>query len=152
MVEAHFIGELGQIRYVRWTRDPDGGTRFLTFWTDRRFSIDGLIPPRGVDVDGGDLAGLPRPSGMTRVLAMEEAGRPYRTRVYEGAGEVPGVAAMLRVAMRQRGFVEDRAYAQHTAESVALRFDRKGRTVVVGVDAAGPGLVDVAFIDAGGAP
>ena len=82
-VRNHRLGELGQIRYVRWTRDPDGGTRFLTFWTDRRFSIDGLIPPRGVDVDGGDLAGLPRPSGMTRVLAMEEAGRPYRTRLCE---------------------------------------------------------------------
>src|SRR5262249_26025698 len=103
-VRTHTLGDFGQIRFVRWLREPGGGTRFLTLWTDHRFSLDGLIPPRGKDVDGGDVPGVPRPAGMTRVLAIEESGKPYLLRVYEGRGTAKQVAAELSLALQQRGW------------------------------------------------
>jgi hypothetical protein len=153
---THSLGELGQMRFVRWTREADGGTRFLTAWTDKRFSLDRLLPPPGTDVGGGDLPDVARPAGMTRVLALEEAGRPYHTRVYEGAGSVSGVAAELAAAMRQRGWVGDDSYERAAPDTSAgagagtqLRFGRDGRSVVYAVDETERGLIDVAVVESG---
>jgi hypothetical protein len=149
-VRSHRLGELGQVRFVRWTRDADGGTRFLTMWTDRGFSLDGLIPPRGVDVAGGDLADAVRPPGMTRVLAMEEVGKPYRMRVYEGRGLASQVATLVAAGMRQRGWREDASYRRQEGTSVGLRFERDQRSVVYDVDESEKGLIDVAVIECRG--
>jgi hypothetical protein len=143
------IGELGQIRFVRWQREAGGETRFLRLWSDQHFSLDGMMPPRGVDVAGGDLPGVVRPPGMTRVLAIEEEGKPYRTRVYEGLGVVPQVAASVALGMQQRGWLADRSYGQSDDHKASLRFDREGRSVIFAIDESEHGLVEVAIIERG---
>jgi hypothetical protein len=153
-VRTRRLGELGQMRLVRWSREPDGGTRFLTAWTDKRFALDRLMPPPGTDVEGGDLPDVARPAGMRRVLALEEAGRPYHTRVYEGSGGISSVAAELTAVMRARGWSGDDAAAARTSAgdddgSVQLRFSRDGRTVRYSIAESKPGLIDVAVVESG---
>jgi hypothetical protein len=151
-VRTHRLGELGQMRFVRWTRQADGGTRFLTAWTDKRFSLDRLLPPPGTDVEGGDLPGVARPTGMRRVLALEEVGRPYHTRVYEGAGGVSSVAAELTAAMRARGWSGDDESAAATrpgTDGVHLRFSRDGHIARYAIDETKRGLIDVAVVESG---
>lgn len=149
-VKTRRLGELGQVRFVKWTKEPDGGTRFLTMWTDNRFSVDKLVPPHGVDVEGGDVVGVPRIPGMTRVLAMEEKGKPWATRVYEGQGTVSLVASEMAAAMVGEGWIENAAFAKATPTSVQMRFDHSDRTVIIAIDQSDKGLVDLAVVAKGG--
>jgi hypothetical protein len=144
------VGDMGQVRFVKWTKDAHGGARFFTMWTDSRFSLDKLIPPHGVDVDGGDLADVPRVPGMTRVLAMDEKGKPWTTRVYEGPGSVSNIAMQLAYSMEQRGWIENKLFAKSSPNSVSMRFDYGARTVVFALDESARGMVDLAVIGKGG--
>ncbi len=149
-VKTRRIGELGQVRFVKWTKEPGGGTRFLTMWTDDHFSVDKLVPPHGVDVEGSDLSGVPRIPGMTRVLAMEEKGKPWATRVYEGQGTVSLVASEMAAAMVSSGWTENRAFAKSSPTSVTMRFDYGERTALIAIDQSDKGLVDLAVVAKGG--
>jgi hypothetical protein len=149
-VHSHRIGDIGQIRYVQWHKEPGGGTRFLTMWTDQRFSLDKLMPPHGVDVDGGDVPNVPRLPGLQRVLALDEKGKPWSTRVYEGPGSVGSVATQLAFAMKQHDWVEDPRYAKSTNDSCTMRFDQGARTVILSIDQVDNMKVDLAVIAKGG--
>ena len=149
-LHSHRIGDIGQVRFVQWHKEPGGGTRFLTLWTDTRFSLDKLMPPRGVDVDGGDIPNVPRMPGLQRVLALDEKGKPWSTRVYEGPGSVGSIATQLAFAMKQHDWVEDPRFAKSSNDSVTMRFDQGARTVILSIDQVDNSKVDLAVIAKGG--
>jgi hypothetical protein len=131
-VDTHDLGELGQLRFVRWQRDATGGTRFFTVWSDARFSLDAVLPPPGRDAGGGDLAGIPRPPGALRVLAVEERGVPYRLRMYRGGGGVDGVRRFYAGELGARGWRSDEQLG-HDGGGRGARFTRAGAALVVDI-------------------
>src|SRR5262249_45341259 len=105
------LGALGQLRFVYYRRAPGGGTHYFSVWTDDGFDLERLMPAPGRDVEGGDLAGVPRLPRAVRVLAVGERGRPERLRVYRGPGSVAGACRFYRDRMRAGGWVEDPDFA-----------------------------------------
>jgi hypothetical protein len=106
------LGALGQLQMVLYQRSADGGTSYVDLWTPAGLSIDKLVPREG-DVAGGDLDGVPRPSGARRVLAVGESGRRERLRAYRVAGaSLVAVRDFYVGELRARGWSADERFAR----------------------------------------
>jgi len=132
------LGALGQLQAVWYERRPDGGTRYLNLWG--ALSLDKLLPPDGGDVAGGELDGVPRPTGGVRVLSAGERGAMGRVVAYR----VPGASAVavrgdFLDELHARGWQSDDAFARFAAlhERSGARLVRRGREIFVDVGRAG---------------
>ena len=128
------VGALGQLQAVWYERRGDGGTRYLNLWGG--LSLDKLLPPDGGDVAGGELDGVPRPSGGVRVLSAGERGASGRVVAYR----VPGASAVavrgdFLDELHARGWQTDDAFARFAAahERAGERLVRRGREIFVDV-------------------
>ena len=106
------VGALGQLQLVLYERGVDGGASYLDLWTRDGLAIDKLVPLDG-DVAGGDLEGVPRPSGARRTLAVGELGRGERLRGYRVAGtSLVALRDFYLGGLRARGWAIDEAFAR----------------------------------------
>jgi hypothetical protein len=128
------LGDLARLRYVWYEKNDAGGTRFLTVWSDDKFSLSHLMPAGRVDADGSDIEGVPRYPGSVRVLSAEERGMSQRLAVYDGAGSPGNAELFYRARMETLGWMCDESFAKmaQSKGKTALRFDNKaGHEVIV---------------------
>jgi hypothetical protein len=128
------IGEVGHLRYLYFEKLPNGGTRFLTIWTDDQFDLTKFLPNSEADAPGRDIVDVPRYPGTVRVLAADERNRAAQMAVYTGNGS-PEMAAMFYDArMRTLGWQADPHFTS-AASGAGLRSRRylnaKGHEVIV---------------------
>lgn len=129
------IGEVGHLRYLYYERTSDGGTRYLTIWTDDTFDLGKLLPDEASgDVPGRDIDGVPRYPGTVRVLSSDERGRSGQLAVFTGGGSPELAQAFYDARMRTLGWQADPHYSVAAADQ-GLRSTRwmnaQGREVVV---------------------
>jgi hypothetical protein len=133
LVATGDLGELARLRYCYTERDEQGGTRFLTVWTDERFNLHQLLPPAGgQDAPGFDLDGVPRYPGSVRTLSMDESGVTQRMSVYESLVGSPEAASLFyRGHMKTLGWTEETTFSDLAANEskVGLHFLRDGHEV-----------------------
>jgi hypothetical protein len=127
-VKTGNLGEVGRLRYVWYEKTADGGTRFLTVWTDERFNLTHLMPLERRDADGKDIDGVPRYPGTVRVLSAEERGMPERLAVYDGPGSPEAAQLFYQARMQTLGWSSDESFRKVSAEQghTALRFENAG--------------------------
>jgi hypothetical protein len=128
------LGSIARLRYVYWEKRGEGGTRFLTVWTDEKFKISDLVPGERRDAPGSDLEGVPRFPGTVRVLSAAEQGMPQQMAVYDGAGSPATAELFYRARMKQAGWSEDTTFtaiAQKHGRRASRWTNAKGREVVL---------------------
>jgi hypothetical protein len=134
------LGSIAKLRYVYYARTGDGGTRFLTVWTDEKFQLAHLMPAGNQDAEGSDVEGVPRYPGSVRVLSAEERGMPQRLAVYDGPGSAETATMFYKARMKTLGWMEDETF-QRLAEKEgrqALKFgNQAGHEVVIDLDGNG---------------
>jgi hypothetical protein len=107
------IAQVGALRYLYYERSADGGTRFLTVWSDERFDLAQLVPGRDGDAPGRDIANVPRYPGTARVLSADERGAAGQLALYVGGGAAPELAqAFYRARMPTLGWRLDPRFEQ----------------------------------------
>jgi hypothetical protein len=110
---ANGLPEGGALRYLYYERTSDGGTRFLTVWSDDRFALSQLIPSRiGDDAPGRDLRDVPRYPGTRRVLSADERGTPSQLAVYAGGGSPELADAFYQARLQTLGWRLDPRFAE----------------------------------------
>jgi hypothetical protein len=128
------IGEVGHLRYLYFEKLPNGGTRFLTIWTDDTFDLTKFLPSGQEDAPGRDITDVPRYPGTIRVLAADERSRPGQMAVYTGSGSPELAAAFYDARMRTLGWQADPHFTT-AAKDQGLRSRRymnaKGHEVVL---------------------
>ena len=128
------IGEVGHLRYMYFERTGNGGTRYLTVWTDDQFDLTKFLPSGSDDAPGSDIEGVPRFPGTVRVLSADERGRAAQMVVYNGQG-TPETAEMFYDArMQTLGWKSDPGFTRTALEQGmhSMRFmNAKGHEVVV---------------------
>jgi len=133
------LGQIGRLRYVYFEKTGEGGTRFLTVWSDETFTLDQLMPKEKRDAPGADLPGVPRFPGTIRILSAEERGMPQRLAVYEGVGSPETATLFYRARMDTLGWAEDHEFTRVAEKQGrhALKFDNAaGREVVLDLSSA----------------
>jgi hypothetical protein len=128
------IGEVGHLRYLYFEKLANGGTRYLTVWTDDQFDLTKFLPSGSDDAPGRDIEGVPRYPGAVRVLAADERGRAAQMAVYNGQGSTEGGTMFYQARMRTLGWEEDPRFSRVAREQGlhSLRFmNQKGHEVVV---------------------
>lgn len=132
--QTNNVGDIGRLRYVYWERTPEGGTRFLTVWTDDRFSLDRLMPRDRKDAEGTDLDNVPRYPGTQRILSADELGQAQKVVVYAGPGSPQAAEVFYSARMPQHGWKHDPTFRKVADQqgSRAMRFENgKGQEVVL---------------------
>lgn len=128
------LGSIARLRYVYYTKTGNGGTRFLTVWTDEKFKLDDLMPAENRDAEGFDIEGVPRYPGTIRVLSAAEQGMPQRIVVYDGPGSPETAEMFYRARMHTLGWMEDQTFSSLAAKQGkhSLKFgNAKGHEVVL---------------------
>jgi hypothetical protein len=128
------LGSIARLRYVYWEKRGEGGTRFLTVWTDEKFKISDLVPGARTDAPGSDIDGVPRFPGTVRVLSAAEQGMPQQMAVYDGTGSPATAELFYRSRMRQGGWSEDTTFAtiaQKHGRRASRWTNAKGHEVVL---------------------
>ena len=128
------IGEVGHLRYLYFEKLANGGTRYLTVWTDDKFDLTKFLPSGSDDAPGRDIEGVPRYPGAVRVLAADERGRAAQMAVYNGQGSTEGGKMFYQARMRTLGWQEDPWFGKYAREQSlnSMRFmNAKGHEVVV---------------------
>ena len=128
------LGALGQLQAVVYERRADGGTRYLNLWG--ALTLDKLLPAGGGDVGGGDLDGVPRPDGATRVLVAGEHGASGRVVAYRVAdASAVAVRGAFLDELHARGWKSDEGFARFAASRgrSGERLARRGRELFVDV-------------------
>lgn len=144
------VGALGKLQMVMFERSADGGTRYLDMWTKDGLSLDALVPADG-DVEGDDLADVPRPVESRRTFAIGEAGRSERLRGYRMKGaSLVAVRDFYDGAMPGNGWRRDEAFGRFAAARGrnAMRFERRGRELYLDFSRDGDD-VDVVAMELG---
>lgn len=144
------LGDIGRLRYCYTERSGNGGTRFLTIWTEEKFNLNQLIAANDrSDAPGRDLDGVPRYPGTRRILSGAEAGMPQGLAVYEGAGSAETAMMFYRARMKTLGWGEEPNFTGAAAEKgkQALHFARQGHEVFLAFSdhETGPGVSIVAM-------
>jgi hypothetical protein len=132
-VKSGDLSDLAKMRYVYYEANGQGGTRFLTVWTDEHLLLDKLMPADG-DAPGADLPDVPRYPGTVRVLSAEEHGMPQRVVVYDGPGSPETAELFYRGRMPTLGWSADESFSRLAKKQgkTSLRFDnKKGHEVVL---------------------
>jgi hypothetical protein len=101
------MGEVGRLRYVYWERSGNGGTRFLTVWTDDKLDLAKLLPASDGDVPGRDVPNVPRYPGTRRILAADERGAFGAMAVYAGSGSPELALAFYTARLNTLGWQLD---------------------------------------------
>jgi len=128
------LGKIARLRYVYYEKTGNGGTRFLTVWTDESFKLSQVMPKERKDAEGADLPNVPRFPGTVRVLSAEERGMPQRMAVYDGPGSPETAMMFYRARMHSLGWMEDETFAKLAERQGkhSLKFgSRDGHEVVV---------------------
>ncbi len=128
------IGEVGHLRYMYFEKTANGGTRYLTVWTDDQFDLTKFLPSGEDDAPGRDIDGVPRYPGSVRVLAADERGRVAQMAVYNGQGSPETAAMFYDARMRTMGWAADPRFADYAAEKGmhSMRYQNaKGHEVIV---------------------
>jgi hypothetical protein len=128
------IGEVGSLRYVYWERTGDGGTRFLTVWTDEKMDLTRLLPAGDGDVPGRDVANVPRYPGTQRILAADERGAFGAMAVYRGTGSPDLALAFYTARLRTLGWQLDPRFsdiASRQGNRTLRAVSRDGHEVMV---------------------
>jgi hypothetical protein len=144
------VGALGKLQMVMFERGSDGGTRYLDMWLKDGLSLDALVPADG-DVDGDDLADVPRPAEARRTFAIAEVGRGEKLRAYRvRAASLVAVRDFYEGAMPGNGWRRDEAFARFAAARGrnAMRFERRGRELYLDFSREGDD-VDVVAMELG---
>lgn len=142
------LGEIARLRYVWWEKTGQGGTRFLTVWTDDSFDLGKLMPTERRDADGFDLEDVPRFPGTVRVLSAEERGMPQRVVVYDGPGSAETAQLFYRARLRTLGWDEDATHAkllERQGKHGGKWGNRKGHEVVLDLSSSPQGVTVVAI-------
>jgi hypothetical protein len=144
------LGSIGRLRYVWVEKNGQGGTRFLTVWTDESFDLEKLMPQGRKDADGADLEDVPRFPGTVRVLSAEERGMPQRLAVYDGPGSPETAELFYKARMSTLGWEEDTTFGDLAKRQGkrSLKFgNKKGHEVVLDLSDAsgGTGVTVVAM-------
>ncbi len=131
--ETSNVGDIGRFRYVFWEKTGEGGTRFLTVWTDDEFKLDKLMPRNRQDAEGSDLQNVPRYPGLQRVLSAEEQGQPQKIVVYAGPGSPQAAEVFYSARMPQLGWRHDPTFRKvaDRQNSKAMRFENDRNQEVV---------------------
>jgi hypothetical protein len=101
------MGVVGALRYVYWERTGDGGTRFLTVWTDDKLDLMRLLPAADGDAPGRDVPNVPRYPGTQRILSADERGAFGAMAVYRGGGSPDLALAFYTARLRTLGWQLD---------------------------------------------
>jgi hypothetical protein len=128
------IGEVGHLRYLYYERTGNGGTRYLTVWTDDRFDLTKFLPTGGDDAPGRDIDDVPRYPGSVRVLSADERGRLGQMAVYNGTGSPETAAMFYEARMRTLGWAPDPRFTQYASNNGmhSLRFaNQKGHEIII---------------------
>ena len=128
------IGEVGHLRYLYFERTANGGTRYLTVWTDDQFDLTKFLPSGSEDAPGSDIDGVPRYPGSVRVLAADERGRVAQMAVYNGTGSPETAAMFYDARMRTLGWQQDPRFGSYAKDQGmhSMRFQNaKGHEVIV---------------------
>jgi hypothetical protein len=141
------IGEVGHLRYMYFERTGEGGTRYITIWTDDQFDLTQFLPQGGQDdAPGKDIDDVPRYPGTIRVLSADERGRAAQMAVYNGTGSPETAAMFYQGRMKTMGWAQDPRFTQYASQQGmhSLRFmNAKGHEVVIDLtsdDRRGQGL------------
>jgi hypothetical protein len=129
------VAQVGALRYLYYERAADGGTRFLTVWSDEHFELAKLLPGADGDAPGRDLDQVPRYPGSARILAADERGAAGQLAVYASEGGSPELAeAFYRARMPALGWRLDPRFEEvaHAQGRRALRcLSGDGHEVVI---------------------
>jgi hypothetical protein len=128
------VGQGGSLRYLYYERTGDGGTRFLTVWTDERFDLQQLLPRADGDAPGRDVANVPRYPGTARVLSADERGVGGQLAVYVGGGSPELAEAFYRARLETLGWSLDPRFAdvaRRSGRRTLRALSRDGHEVVV---------------------
>jgi len=102
------LRDIGELRYVlarRVASDPREKTFLLAIWADSSFYVRQMLPLDGADAEGRDPVGVPRPSGLQRVLSAWEAQTPSSVYVYKmPATSAAEVASYYRRELPRNGW------------------------------------------------
>lgn len=133
--ETNNLGDIGRLRYVYWERTREGGTRFLTVWTDDHFNLDKLMPRGQQDAEGVDIDNVPRFPGTRRIMSASEHGMPQQVVVYSSPTGSPVSAEVFYSArMPQHGWKLDETFKKivGTQNGRAMRWiNDQGKDVVL---------------------
>lgn len=128
------LGDVGQLRYVYYEKTGNGGTRFLTVWSDEKFDFAQLLPKPDGDAPGRDVPNVPRYPGTHRVLSSDERGAAGQMAVYVGSGSPDLAEAFYEARMRTLGWDIDPHFAEVAGKEghKALRcLSKDGHEVVI---------------------
>ena len=119
------IGEVGHLRYVYFERTGEGGTRYLTIWTDDQFDLTKFLPAgENDDAPGRDIENVPRYPGTIRVLSADERGRAAQMAVYNGTGSPETAFMFYQARMQTMGWAPDPRFSKYAQNNGmhSLRF------------------------------
>jgi hypothetical protein len=125
--ETGDLGALARLRYVYYEPTENGGTRFLTIWTDESFPIGRMMANGTKDAEGSDIENIPRFPGAVRLLSADERGRTERIVVYDAPTSPEMAALFYRARMRSLGWTLDERFSDAAAKEgrSALHFVRQ---------------------------
>ncbi len=156
MMTTGDLSEIGHLRYA-WAKPIEGAeperTMLLTMWSDSELNLFRLLPIDGRDVDGQDIADIPRPPQSTRILSSWESGKPYGVTMYAARGESPEVLERYyRALLPEHGWrlFEPRAHHAHKLSGEQVLAAQKADRLVMLVfsqDRANSGVVTVLSSD-----
>jgi hypothetical protein len=132
---------------VYFERTGEGGTRYLTIWTDDQFDLTKFLPAgENDDAPGRDIEGVPRYPGTIRVLSADERGRAAQMAVYNGTGSPETAFMFYQARMQTMGWAPDPRFAKYAQNNGmhSLRFmNQKGHEIFIDLtadDRRGQGL------------
>jgi len=113
------LSVFGQLRYLIARRTESGGTHAVMVWTRGSLKLDEMLPAEG-DAAGGDLRGVPRPTGGTRLISAQAHGRSYGMVAYT-VKESPERAMASYVELLEAEGIKTLRVAPDTGASTQLR-------------------------------
>lgn len=134
--ETGDLRDLGAPRYVFARRVESrlgGHVLLLTMWADSAFNLYRMLPRRGADAAGRDLAGVPRPAGSQRILSAWEEQEPSGVLVYRVAAKsARELEQFYRAELPSAGwrFIERNRSESVRVDGTYLLFAEKGDRLV----------------------
>ncbi|MGC4068886.1 MAG: hypothetical protein QM784_30430 [Polyangiaceae bacterium] len=136
------LRSLGSLRYAMARRHRKT-TTLVVLWTEGDLVLTDLFP-KDRDAPGGDLKGVPRPKGTTRVLSAFEEALPYGFVAYRLAGTSRSAATASYAALLER-----EGWRVERAKTGVMPAEKGGRRVLVQASQTGATSVILTLSDLG---